>query len=200
MLLPQLGGDAATNAASQGLRKLMMYGLPVLAIGFTSLAPAAVQLSFTVAAGFAIVTNLLLRQPAFRSFFKLAPRIKNTPKPAGPISPYKGTITVSGRAKAQGLYTPASASVRSASSTATAADAGAKRKLTQPITDAWKSVNSYVDDMMPQAKGQANSRLSKAASKKADDYEKMRKEAIEKEKWQWEDAQRAETAGRRRRR
>jgi len=180
----------------------MMYGLPILAVGFTSFAPAAVQLSFTVAAGFSIMTNLLLRQPAFRAFFKLAPRVNHTPKPTRPVSPYKGTITVSGRAKSQGLYTPASASVRSASSTAGTADAGARKRfsITQPITDAWKSVNEYIGDVMPEAKGKANSNISKAMSKKANDYEKMRKAAIEKDKWQWEDAQKAEMAAKRRRR
>lgn len=178
----------------------MMYGLPVLAVVFTSFAPAAVQLSFTVAAGFSIMTNLLLRQPAFRSFFKLAPRVKYTPKPTGPVSPYKGTITVAGRAKTQGLYTPASASVRSASSSAAAGGAKEKFSITKPITDAFKSFNEYVGEVMPEAKTRQGVNISKAASKKANDYEKMRRDALEKEKWQWEDAQKAEMAARRRRR
>jgi len=186
------------TAATTKLRNAMMYGLPVLAIVFTSFAPAAVQISFTAAAGLSLCTTTLLRQPAFRKMLSLAPRVTpptvNAATAAAAARPYKGTINVAGRTR------PAPATTGQATSTSTSTE-GAKRRfsITNPIRDAWKSATDYVGEVMPQAKARAGAAGDKAGKRKSDAYEEKRRKEIEKERWRWEDAQKAarERRGRR---
>jgi len=187
------------SVATTKLRNAMMYGLPVLAIVFTSFAPAAVQISFTAAAGLSLCTTTLLRQPAFRKMLSLAPRVTpakvdTAAAAAAAASPYKGTINVAGRAR------PATTTTARSTSTTTTTE-GAKRRfsITNPIRNAWKSATDYVGEVMPQAKARAGAAGDKAGKRKSDAYEEKRRKEIEKERWRWEDAQKAarERRGRR---
>jgi YidC/Oxa1 family membrane protein insertase len=193
----QLGGEAGMSAASAKLRNAMMYGLPLLAVVFTSFAPAAVQISFCAAAGLSLCTTTILRQPGFRKMLGLAPRIVPAAvKPAGAeTGPYKGTINVAGRVKSSsttsGRNTPFSAT---SSATATAP----KPKM-NPFNGLVKTVTDYVGDVLPDAKARAESRMKKSMNSKSDQYESKRAKQLEKEKWAWEDAQRAAERERRRR-
>lgn len=188
------------SATSDKLRAAMMYGLPVLAIVFTSFAPAAVQISFAAAAGLSLCSTTLLRQPAFRAWLKLAPRIKNVPKPTTPETPYKGTINVAGRVRGQ-TSSPSSTSGgnlrQGSASGASTNTSGATRRfsLTNTLNNVRKSVTDSVGDVMPSAQATADKRIKR----KADAHEEKRRNEIEKARWRWEDAQNATRESRRRR-
>lgn len=192
------------SASSMKLRNAMMYGLPLLAVVFTSFAPAAVQISFCAAAGLSLCTTSLLRQHVFRNMLGLAPRIVPAAvKPAGTeAGPYKGTINVAGRVRSTA---PASSSTstgrntRFASTSSATATAPAPKRSLNPFNGIVKTVTDYVGDVLPDAKARADSRMKKSLNSKADQYEAKRAKEIEKEKWRWEDAQKAAERGGRRR-
>jgi hypothetical protein len=191
------------SAASAKLRNAMMYGLPLLAVVFTSFAPAAVQISFCAAAGLSLCTTTILRQPAFRKMLGLAPRILPAAvKPTGTeAGPYKGTINVAGRVRstASASSVTTGRSTRFASTSAATATAAPPKTKLNPFNGLVKTVTDYVGDVLPDAKARADARMKKTVNSKSDAYESKRAREIEKEKWRWEDAQKAaERAGRRR--
>lgn len=175
------------TASATKLRQLMMYGLPVLSVIFIGYAPAAVQISFAAAAGLSLITTSLLRTPAVRSYLKLAPKVKRAPKPAGPESPYKGTINIAGRART-GTYQPPS-TAKSTSTSTSASATGGKRSFSMvgSIANAWNSAVDYVGDIMPEAKARADARTKKYGNSKANSYEAKRQAELEKARWRWED-------------
>ncbi|KAI5364918.1 Putative membrane insertase YidC/ALB3/OXA1/COX18 [Septoria linicola] len=76
----RLGGESgAASAVAPGLRKVMLYGMPLLILLFTSWQPGAVALWFVGSGLIGIPQALLLQRPAVREYFGLAPTYKAKP-------------------------------------------------------------------------------------------------------------------------
>lgn len=152
---------------------------------FIGFAPAAVQLSFCTAATLSLCTTTALRQPFIRNIFKLPPIISRAAatSTAGSAAsaPYKGTITVSGRAKDQRpMSTSAAPPVSNKSSITSTLDKFRPTNIKRNMGEMRKTVNDFVGETVPGAQQKVQTKREKAARNKADDYEVKRRAEIER--------------------
>ncbi|KAF4632436.1 hypothetical protein G7Y89_g5700 [Cudoniella acicularis] len=84
------GGEMGTSTMSPEVQKALIWGFPAISLAFTWWFPAAVQVSFFVAGIISFAQASAMKQPWFRSFFKM------TPLPTKPTdnSPYKGSMKI----------------------------------------------------------------------------------------------------------
>ncbi|KAB8360860.1 hypothetical protein FH972_024594 [Carpinus fangiana] len=188
----KLGVESSANVANPAMKKFMLFGLPALSIPIIGWAPAAVQLNFAVTACVALFTNAIMRNPALRRSLGLSPIIRNKPAAgAGPASPYKGTITVSGRA------TDHPETLRRQKQAAEAAARRAERDvpwskkvspsyLVQSGSKMFQGITDQVSKVMPLASQKQSSAVKKRTKRAADEYEKKRVAEIERERADFE--------------
>lgn len=171
---------------SPAMKKFMLFGLPALAVPFIGFAPAAVQLNFTATAAVALFTNVIIRNPSMRGLIGLAPMVKQTPVAAAP-PPYRGTITVSGRAKDHPenirlAKEAAEAAAKRAEQAVPWTQKVSPRNLVKSGGKLFQGINESVSKVMPVANQTQKSAGKKRAKRAADEYEKKRTAEIERER------------------
>lgn len=187
-----MGGDAGVDQQTNKMRNLLMYVLPALTPIFISFAPAAVQLSFTAAAFTSLCSTTLLRNPAFRKWLKLTPRLPPASAAKAPATPYKGTMTVAGRARPYGTSAPTQPAPKSTLSQFTPSG------IRATFQEAKKTVTDSVQNAMPAARKQASNPKERQRAREAAKYEETRSKIIDQMRVEYEKEQEAMARTRRR--
>lgn len=163
------------------LQQFLIKALPILTVVVISFAPAAVQLHFFCSAIFAGLTNWAMRNNSIRAFIRMAPRVNPVNKPTA--SPYKGTMTVSGRGRpsvppvgAEADQVPKASLLQKYGPTA----------LRRGATETWAATKASVGNVMPEARNRAAKQDRKRLGKKSQEYEMRRQREIEEERVEYE--------------
>lgn len=78
-MVARMGGEtgaAAPSAMSDGMKKIFMYGMPVMIFAFTAFQPGAVAVWFASSGLIGVSQGLLLQKAPVREFFGLSPLYK----------------------------------------------------------------------------------------------------------------------------
>lgn len=156
--------------------KLMMYGLPVITLLFTSWLPAAVQFSFFVSGLLSFGQASLFKIPAFRSYFNMHP-LPNAPA-AAPITPEgKPPTPYKGNMKVRAPLTLAELNSAFQQSRKQSLIDKAKRQ----VMDATKEMRTASGTMMGKTKDSLESRRLRSEKQEREKYEERRQEEIKAE-------------------
>lgn len=170
------------------MRNAFMYILPVLTPIFIGFAPAAVQVSFTAAAVASVITGWGLRNASIRRMLNLSPRV-TAPPATRPAAPYKGSITVAGRARA---YRAEAEGARAA-----APPRGPLASVRNSIMEGKQAITDAVKSARPAASKANMTKEQRLAATRAEKYEDEQSKMIAMMRAEYEKEQEAKARGRR---
>lgn len=181
------------------------WGFPLVSFLFTFWLPAAVQLSFLVSGLASFSQATLMRQPWFRTYFKMSPLPqRKAPVPTSPR--YKGSQMVA----AEPVLSSAELNSRfqganPTSQSQTTGDRGATSPLKVSIGKFLGNVTAPIDEIVDAGKGLMDKGRNtfKAQGEKSDlkaqkNYESKRLEELKKERLELANRRRAERTARKR--
>ncbi|RDW84869.1 hypothetical protein BP6252_02459 [Coleophoma cylindrospora] len=176
--LMRSGGETGIALTTPAMQTLLMYGIPLMTLVFTSWLPAGLQLSFFVTGVLSYIQATAFRKPSIRAKLGMAP----LPQPPSSSSPLKGSVKIKS-------HTP--------EATAAPAESGWKSiGAVKEVMGTWEGARNAASEVTKSGRNKFEAGKEKSRKKEAEAYERQRQQQIREERWEREAERRRERAAR----